>query len=221
MHPIMNTNNTKISLETIGYSVFFENNRRSSLDPNLIPARIIAEHKERYILRNETSELSATITGKMMFTAASREDYPAVGDWVLIAVLDNNQAVIKEILPRKTILKRKYAGKSDSQLIAANIDAAFIVQSPDRDFNLNRLERYVTVARSAHIKPIIILNKTDLLSDAEMDEKVSEITNRFIAIDVYPAAPLAVKELMLLLIALNRDVPIVFWVLPGLGNHRL
>ncbi len=78
----------KLKLKDIGYSDFFEDNQKSTVDNTLTPARIISEHKELYVLRNETSELSAKITGKMMFTALSREDYPAVGDWVLITILD-------------------------------------------------------------------------------------------------------------------------------------
>lgn len=74
----------EINLEDIGYSEFFDNNRKNNGSNEFSPARIIAEHKELYILRNEKFELSAKITGKMIFTASSREDYPAVGDWVLI-----------------------------------------------------------------------------------------------------------------------------------------
>ena len=122
----MNKTIKKIRLEDLGYSKFFKDNQKSTIDNNLIPALIIAEHKELYILRNETSEFSAKIPGKMMFTVSSREDYPAVGDWVLIIILDNKQAIIREILPRKTVLMRKSAGKSDTQIIASNIDTAFI-----------------------------------------------------------------------------------------------
>ena len=174
----MNKNINRIKLEDIGYSDFFENNRESAKDGSLTPARIIAEHKELYILRNEISEFSAKITGKMMFTASFREDYPAVGDWVLITVLDKEQAIIHEILPRKTVLKRKSAGKSDIQIIASNIDTAFIIQSPDRDYSLNRFERYFSLAKSGKIKPVIILNKTDLIAEAYLEIKLSEIKDK-------------------------------------------
>ncbi len=93
----MKENVRKINLENIGYSDFFDNNRKNAAHKKLAPARIIAEHKELYILRSETSELSAKITGKMIFAASSREDYPTVGDWVLITVLDEKQAVIPRI----------------------------------------------------------------------------------------------------------------------------
>jgi ribosome biogenesis GTPase len=179
------TETRKIGLEDLGYSDFFEKSRKKSADKHLNPARITAEHKELYIIRNETSEFSAKITGKMMFTASSREDFPAVGDWVLIEILDKKQALIREILPRKTTLSRKYADQSDSQLIASNIDAAFIIQSPDRDYSLNRFERYMAIAESGNIKPAVVLNKIDLISESERKTKLAEIKRRFKDIDIY------------------------------------
>jgi len=175
----------KIKLEDLGYSDFFENNRRPLINSDLTPARIIAEHKELYLVRNETSVLSSKVTGKMMFQASSREDYPAVGDWVLIKVLSKDQAHIYEILPRKTMLKRKSADESETQIIASNIDIAFIVQAPDRDYNLNRFERYFALAKSGKIKPVIVLNKTDLISNVDLETKLSEIENRFKNVNVY------------------------------------
>jgi len=182
---IKNKTMNNINLKDMGYHDFFEKSRVSMENSHLFPARVISEHKGAYILRNETSELSATITGKMMFTASSREDYPAVGDWVLIQILDEDQAVIHEILPRKTVLKRKSAGKSDVQIIASNIDIAFIVQSPDRDYNLNRFERYFALAESGNIKPAIVLNKSDLISESELEMRLSEIKIRFKNTDIY------------------------------------
>ena len=175
----------KLKLKDIGYSDFFEDNRKSTVDNTLTPARIISEHKELYVLRNETSELSAKITGKMMFTALSREDYPAVGDWVLITILDKKQAIIREILPRKTVLIRKSASRSATQIIASNIDTAFIIQSPDRDYNLNRFERYLSLAESGNIKPVIVLNKTDLISESDLELKLDELKTRFKNTDIY------------------------------------
>jgi ribosome biogenesis GTPase len=176
---IMNGNTGKIKLDDLGYCDFFEDGRKANPNENFIPARIVAEHKEAYILRNATSEFSAKVTGKMMFTSSSREDYPAVGDWVLISKPEKDNTVIHEILPRKTVLKRKSVSKSDVQIIASNIDVAFIVLSPDRDYSLNRVERYFSIAESGNIKPVIVLNKTDLISELELEFKLNEIRCRF------------------------------------------
>lgn len=142
-------------------------------------ARVIAEHKGAYRVKSANNEYLAKITGKQMFNALSREDYPAVGDWVMITELDQEHAVINEVLPRKKVIKRKYNNKDEAQIIAANVDVAFIIESVDRDFNLNRLERYCAVARDGGIIPVIILNKVDLISRNELDSKLAEIKNRF------------------------------------------
>lgn len=175
----------KIKLKDLGYSDYFENNDHSIDHPDLLPARVMAEHKGSYILRNETLEFSARISGKMRFDATLRADYPAVGDWVLTKKKDEVNYIIKEILPRKTVLQRKSLNGLDLQIIATNIDVAFIVQSPDRDYNLNRIERYLALAKTGNIKPIIVLNKIDLLSDVELEMKMDEIKMRFDDIDIY------------------------------------
>jgi ribosome biogenesis GTPase len=171
----MNTDDNKIKLEDMGYSDFFRIKKESDCGDSLIAARIIAEHRGEYILKNEVSDFSAKITGKMMLEASAREDYPAVGDWVLISMLNESQAVIHEILPRLTTLKRKAVGSSDAQTIASNMDVAFIVESTDRDYSLNRLERYFALAASGGIEPAIVLNKTDLITEAELEIITKEL----------------------------------------------
>lgn len=147
-------------------------------------ARVVAQHRGKYRVRSDADEFWAEVTGKMMFSAAARTDYPIVGDLVVISELETGHAVIREILSRRTILCRKAAGKEDVQPIAANIDAAFMVQAVDRDFNLNRLERYLTIVSAGKIEPIIVLNKIDLVSNAELDEKVAQIKDRFQNIEI-------------------------------------
>ncbi len=142
-------------------------------------ARIISEYKGAYKVKNEDGEFLARVTGKHMFDALSREDFPAVGDFVIIEELPEAQAVIREILPRKTIMKRKSVGAGDVQIIATNIDVAFVVESIGRDWSLNRFERYFAIARDGGIEPAIIINKTDLILKDELDRKLAEIKNRF------------------------------------------
>ncbi|MFC2061598.1 ribosome small subunit-dependent GTPase A [Elusimicrobiota bacterium] len=190
---IMIQKQIKIELDDLGYTDFFSDSFDPSEKNNLVPARIIAEHREAYVLRNEISEFSAKITGKMKHEASSRKDYPAVGDWVLISLIDKNQVVIQEILPRKTLLARKSAGRTDVQVIASNIDVAFIMQSPDRDYSLNRFERYLSLADSGKIKPVIVLNKTDLISEAELGAKIAEIKDRFKDTDIYTTSAVTGK----------------------------
>ena len=217
----MNKKVNKIDLEYIGYSDFFENHYKNTNAKNQILARIISEHKEMYIVRNEISELSARITGKMMFAALSREDYPAVGDWVLITVLDENQAIIHEILPRRTVLKRKSANNSDIQIIASNIDTAFIVQSPGRDYNLNRFERYFAVAEAGGIKPAIVLNKTDLITEAELETIINELKERFGDTDIYTSSAVSGKGISDLRKGIKKGLTYCFIGSSGVGKSSI
>lgn len=141
--------------------------------------RICIEHKDRYIVKTDSEEFSAEITGNLRFTAESREDLPAVGDWVAFQSFDDELAIIHKILPRFSILKRQAVGsKSSVQVIAANIDYAFLVQAVDRDFNLNRIERYLTLCYTSNVEPIIVLTKTDLVDSIVLQELSDQISNR-------------------------------------------
>jgi len=176
-----------MKLEDLGYGDFFAGDGGQE---GFLPARIVAQHKDLYRAVGAGGEYRAKITGKQMFGARSERDYPAVGDWVEISDLGEGQAVIHRVLPRKTIIKRR-RGKDEVQIIAANIDAAFIVESVDGDYNLNRLERYFALARDGGIEPIIILNKTDLIPREELEEKTSQIKNRLGAVELVGVSALA------------------------------
>jgi len=176
---IANMGNKIGKIEDLGYDLCFESDRTRLEADGFLLARVIAEYKGAYKIKNTNGEYLAEITGKQMFSATSREDFPAVGDWVAITQADSEHAVIHQVLTRKTMLKRKYSGRNETQIIAANIDVAFIIESVDRDFNLNRLERYFAIANDGGVQPAIVLNKIDLLSQVELDEKLSEIRNRF------------------------------------------
>ncbi len=176
--------NKKINLTDLGYDDFFESLKKEFGLTAFPVARVIAEYKQAYKVKNADGEYLAKITGKQMYEAQKREDYPAVGDWVVITELPDWEAVIRATLPRRTILKKQYSGKQDVQIIAANIDTAFIVESMDRDYNLNRFERFLVLANEGRIKPIIVLNKTDLISKAELESRIIQIKNRFNEIEI-------------------------------------
>lgn len=180
-----------MTLEDLGYNQYFEEKRAQLGDGNFLVARVIAEHKEAYTVKDEKGEYLAKITGKQMFEAQSREDYPVVGDWVAIIKPDNEHAVIKSILPRLTTIKRNHGDKSrinslqDTQFIAANVDVAFVVQSVGgRDYSLNRFERYFALALAGGVQPAIILNKIDLITKEDLDLKLAELKNRFPETDI-------------------------------------
>ena len=173
-----------MKIEDFGYDEFFESNRNKLKLQEFSVARVIVEYRGAYKVRNEKGEYLAKVTGKQIFNALGREDFPAVGDWVAITELNEEQAVIHGVLPRRTVIKRKYVDKNEIQIIATNIDVAFVVESIDRDYSLNRFERYFAIANDGNVKPVIILNKTDLISQKELDSRLAEIRNRFDNIDV-------------------------------------
>jgi len=166
-------------LEDFGYNDQFEKFKIEQKLDNFEIGRVIAEHKERYIVKTTKGEYEAEITGNMRYTAKSREDFPAVGDWVAITIYDNDFAIINKILPRFSIIKRQAVGQfGEIQIIATNIDYAFIIQAVDRDFNINRIERYLTICNSSKVKPIIVLSKIDLINENQISEILERIKTR-------------------------------------------
>jgi ribosome biogenesis GTPase len=168
-----------VRLKALGFNTKLEKFRIEHNLDHFAIGRVIAEHKERYIVSAEKGDFAAEITGNMRFTATSREDFPAVGDWVALTPYDDSFAIIHGILPRSSIIKRQAIGQFGMiQIIAANIDYAFLVQAVDRDHNINRLERYLTLCHSSRVKPIIVLTKTDLTDESRTNEIISSIKAR-------------------------------------------
>jgi ribosome biogenesis GTPase len=132
-----------------------------------VPARVVGEERGFYrlLLTPDAEPVLAEISGKLRHAAATRRDYPAVGDWVACR-LQGERGVIHRILPRATCLTRKEAGESSrEQILATNVDTVFIVTSANQDLNPRRLERYLTIVREGGAQPAILLNKIDLVPD--------------------------------------------------------
>ncbi|MGV7224978.1 MAG: ribosome small subunit-dependent GTPase A [Nitrospinales bacterium] len=164
-------------IEKLGFGKWFQDNV-DPVDLNRFDiARVMAVHKDRYTINNGEDDVFAELIGKMVFSASSPIDFPAVGDWVFATFYDENTfSIIHNVLPRKSLLKRKTPGKKvDFQLIAATIDVAFIVQSLDTNFNLRRLERYLVMVKESNIKPIVLLSKSDLLDAEGIANRITEI----------------------------------------------
>jgi ribosome biogenesis GTPase len=166
-----------MDLERLGFHKWFQSRIDTTKLSNLQLARVISVNKENFIINNGRDDIFAEITGKLMFNSDSPLDYPAVGDWVYVQLFNNQSfAVIHEIVPRKSLLKRKTAGKKiDYQLIAANIDTAMVIQSLDSNYNIRRLERYLVMINESHIYPVVLLSKSDLLTKDEIEEKKTGI----------------------------------------------
>lgn len=158
-----------MTLTDLGYNEDLKSYVRDNKLTDFTIGRVTQEHRERYIVSTGDDEFDAEITGNLRFTAMSRADFPAVGDWVTMVVYDSAMAIIHKVLPRRSVLERQAVGKpGEKQIISANIDTALIIQSIDNNFNINRLERYLTICYSSGIEPVLIISKIDLAHDDEI-----------------------------------------------------
>ncbi|MBN2551679.1 MAG: ribosome small subunit-dependent GTPase A [Spirochaetales bacterium] len=142
-------------------------------DHSCLPARVVYAQRQMYRVVSEHGEHQARVSGRLRHQARLPADYPVTGDWVGIRfdpqdAGDGAAGIIHFTLPRKTWLSRRAAGqKAEEQLLCANIDRVFLVSGLDRDFNLRRIERYLSLIYEGGAAPVIVLNKIDLCSDLE------------------------------------------------------
>jgi ribosome biogenesis GTPase len=164
-------------LAALGFDRWFEERAGAVLKPGQSIARVTAVDRGAFLVRGLQEEIPAELAGKFRFSAASAVELPCVGDWVCVQYpAAGGPAIIHAVLPRRTFLRRKSPGKTvDFQMIAANIDAAFIVQSCHYDFNVRRLDRYLVMAHDGGIPPLIVLTKCDLISPGELEQKIAAI----------------------------------------------
>ena len=158
------------SLEALGWDDSWVEAYAPFAAEGLRPARVVAVHRDTSIVRDGAGDRSASVSGAFRFAALAQVDFPTVGDWVVVDADD----VVSTILPRRSVFKRMAADGSrrgnrldDEQVMASNIDLALLVAGLDNDFNLRRIERYLAVAWSSAITPVVVLNKADLADDVD------------------------------------------------------
>ena len=158
-----------MELTDLGWNEVFRQHFDNLRDQGFAPARIARGERDAYLVYSEHGELTAGVSGKMRHEAESRADMPAVGDWVAVTARPHEgSATIHGVLPRKSKFSRKEAGAhTEEQVAAANVDTAFLVSGLDGDFNLRRVERYLTLVWDSGATPVIVLNKTDVCPDVE------------------------------------------------------
>ncbi|MFZ1322580.1 MAG: ribosome small subunit-dependent GTPase A [Ignavibacteria bacterium] len=173
----------------IGWKDFFEDQLTES-DKDLIPGRVIICNKNNYLISTGDAEVTGEVSGKFHFNAESKNDFPAVGDWVLLRNFEEyDNAIIERVLKRKSKLSRNSAGfKLEEQILASNIDTVFIITSLNQDINLRRLERYISLIVDNKLTPVVILSKSDLCEN--IDEKYSEVKTISGISDIYVVSAL-------------------------------
>lgn len=210
-----------MELKNLGFDAFVEKHLQGCKSKNLFIGRISAEYKENYKIFSEEGELNAFISGKFRNNCKTREDFPAVGDWVLFDYLKNeNKAIINQILPRKSKFSRKVAGQqTQEQIIASNVDFAFIVCALNYDFNLRRIERYLSLIWQSGATPVVILTKTDLCSDVL--NKISEVQNIAFGVDIHAISNISTEGIDFLQKYFEEDKTVVLLGSSGVGKSSL
>lgn len=151
---------------------------------DLTVSRVLSQEKGSYRLVSSQGEKWGEISGRFLYQVQSKSEYPAVGDFVMADWnRSGGNAVIHHVLPRKSSFIRKAAGeKNEEQVVAANIDTVFLCMSLNNDFNLRRLERYVSIAWNSGAVPVVILTKSDLCVD--LDQKLPEVSSAAAGVDI-------------------------------------
>ena len=176
-------------INVYGYQGYFE--ALAAEYPDLTPARVVLQERELYRIVSDSGEQSAVVSGKFRHEAQTASDYPAVGDFVMVEHTgESGHAVIRAVLPRKSLFIRRAAGTANhEQVVAANIDTVFICMSLNNDFNIRRLERYLSVAWDSGASPVVVLTKADLCAD--VGQKVGEVERVALGVDVVVTSSLA------------------------------
>jgi ribosome biogenesis GTPase len=154
-----------LHLESLGWDESYADAFSPYQPDGLVPARVAVEHRSEYVLYSEQGELRAELAGRLRHN----DEHPAVGDWVAVAArADEGRGRIEALLPRRTAFVRKTAwNETKPQVVAANVDIVFVVCGLDLNYNVRRLERYLTLAWESGAQPVVLLTKADLCDDVE------------------------------------------------------
>jgi ribosome biogenesis GTPase len=208
-------------LKDLGWNPFFESHFEQFIRTGLTPARVVEEFKGLYRVRSAQAEYLAETSGKLQHQAAAREDLPAVGDWVaIIARPEEGRARIEHVLPRRTRLTRKVAGRAMSeQNVATNLDTVFVVSALNREFNLRRIERYLTIAWDSGARPVVLLNKADLCPDPAA--RAAEVESIALGAPVHLLSALEKTGVEAVRIYLTRGTTAAFVGSSGVGKSTI
>lgn len=181
-----------MNIRLLGWNDFFEANFAPYMDNSLSPARVARRDRTSWLLYHTEGETVGELSGKFRREITDTSAWPAVGDWVAVSPEgDGAPCIIHAVLPRQSCLSRKAAssggmpdsgGRTDEQVLAANIDTAFLVSGLDLDFNIRRLERYLATAYDCGARPVVVLNKSDLCQDVE--SVIAEVESVAVGVDI-------------------------------------
>lgn len=208
-----------INIKKYGFSESFSNGILQ--DNQLTPARILSQEKGFYRIISDKGKKLAEVSGKFQFQTTVSSDYPAIGDFVLVNWNESgNSAIIESLLPRKSAFIRKAAGGSQQeQVVAANIDIVFLCMALNNDFNLRRMERYISIAWDSGAMPVVVLTKSDLCDDLE--QKLAEVSTIAFGVDVLVTTSTEENGYEELLPFISEGKTIAFIGSSGVGKSTL
>jgi ribosome biogenesis GTPase len=187
----------------------------------LSPARVTCQEKNAWTVLTDHGEALTEVCGKLKHEAQSRGDLPAVGDWVAVQSLPGERrAVVRAVMPRKSrFIRQKPGSRTEQQVLAANVDTAFLVSGLDGDFNLRRIERYLTQAWESGARPVIILNKSDLCSDVSL--QLARVEACAMGTPIHPVSAVQRAGLDAVRSYLSTGQTVVFLGSSGVGKSSL
>ncbi len=207
-------------LKRFGWNSYVEAAWRDLQEPDSAPGRVIAQHRGLWRVVLESGEADAEVSGKMRHAAEESGAWPAVGDWVAVDGDPRGRVRINSILPRRTEIVRKTAGrKLEQQVLAANVDIAWLVMGLDADYNLRRLERYLAMAWDAGVRPVVILNKRDLCG--EVQTRTADVEQLALGTPVFAVSAATGEEVDRLVHTLQAGVTLVLLGSSGTGKSTL
>lgn len=193
-----------------------------SYDDELTRARVVAQHRDRYIVRDSAGDHDAILAGRYRHRITSAQDIPAVGDWVETTLGGTAESArqIRELLPRRSTFCRKTAGAvSEAQIVAANVDLAIVATALPHDVNLRRIERYLALAWESGATPLVILTKADLVDDVALS--LGEVRAIAPGVDVLALSTVTGSGVEELQSRLTRGITAVILGSSGVGKSTL
>lgn len=213
-----------MTLEDLGWNSAFEKEFAPYQKKGLIPARLIRDHKISYVaMLGDGEQINVIMSGKVYHDAETDAELPAVGDWVAVEMVgENEDHVIRARLDRQSCFSRKLPGKSsEEQIMAANISIVVVVTDAGADFNLRRLERYLLLTERSGAKTVILLNKSDLYTEEQNAQAFASIRDLGGDTDIYITSALKNEGLDVLKKYLGRGVSITVVGSSGVGKSTL
>jgi ribosome biogenesis GTPase / thiamine phosphate phosphatase len=199
--------------------------------PGLVPGRILSEERGQYLVASAAGEGPASPSGRLRHDTEldPTATWPAVGDWVALEPIPDRATtdgitehrLIQRVIPRRTAVVRRAPGdrRLPSQVLAANVDTVFVVSSMNADFNVRRLERYMTVAWESGAWPVVLLSKADLATDPQ--SFVAEAAAAAPGVEIIPVSAVTGEGLGELRAHLGPGRTVVFTGSSGVGKSSI